>query len=184
MSLLRTLPTKALPLLRTRPFSTSPYVSRSVVEGTKDVVDAVNRSVGKGLKKGIETGGQSSSGLGKNCCLFPVGRLEYWNCAEAAAEAAKSTIGLNTSEAKGSASEVAGETKGKAQEVAGQAKGKASELAGKTKGKASNATDGKSDEIIGETKGKASELLGKAKGTAADVSGQARGKAEEVKSKY
>lgn len=59
MSLLRTLPTRALPLLRTRPFSTSPYVSRSVVEGTKDVIDAVNRSVGKGLKKGIETGGES-----------------------------------------------------------------------------------------------------------------------------
>lgn len=59
MSLLRTLPTRALPLLRTRPFSTSPYVSRSVVEGTKDVIDAANRSVGKGLKKGIETGGES-----------------------------------------------------------------------------------------------------------------------------
>lgn len=59
MSLLRTLPTRALPLLRTRPFSTSPYVSRSAVEGTKDVIDAVNRSVGKGIKKGIETGGES-----------------------------------------------------------------------------------------------------------------------------
>lgn len=70
MSLLRSLPTRALPLLRTRPFSTSPYVSRSVVEGTKDVIDAVNRSVGKGLKKGIETGGESIRlQLGKNSSI-------------------------------------------------------------------------------------------------------------------
>lgn len=70
MSLLRTLPTRALPLLRIRPFSTSPYVSRSVVEGTKDVIDAVNRSVGKGLKKGIETGGESIRlQLGKNLSI-------------------------------------------------------------------------------------------------------------------
>lgn len=76
MSLLRTLPTRALPLLRTRPFSTSPYVSRSVVEGTKDVIDAVNRSVGKGLKKGIETGGESirSTARQKSFNYFPIGK--------------------------------------------------------------------------------------------------------------
>ena len=172
MSLLRTLPTRALTLFRTRPFSTSPYVSRSVVEGTKDAIDAVNGSVGKGLKKGIETGGESIHlQLGKHCSICSRLEARVINLyVEAAAEAAKSTIGINASKAEGSAGEVAGEAKGKAQEAASQSKDKASELAGKAKGAVSNTTEGKSDEVIGEAKGKASELSGKVRGSVANVS--------------
>lgn len=58
MSLLRTLPSRVLPLTRTRVFSTSPFVSRSVVEGTKDTLDAINRLAGNAAAKGIQKGGK------------------------------------------------------------------------------------------------------------------------------
>lgn len=57
MSLLRVLPRKALPLARSRMFATSPFVSRSVVEGSKDALDAANRKLSEAAVKAIETGG-------------------------------------------------------------------------------------------------------------------------------
>lgn len=59
MSLLRAAPSRILPLTRTRVFSTSPFVSRSVVEGTKDALKAADRAVSDAAVKGIEKGGTS-----------------------------------------------------------------------------------------------------------------------------
>lgn len=58
MSFIRTLSARALPLVRTSYFSTSPYVSRSVIEGTKDALEATNRTIANAAVKGIEKGGQ------------------------------------------------------------------------------------------------------------------------------
>ena len=57
MSLLRAAPSRILPLTRARVFSTSPFVSRSVVEGTKDALKAADRVVSDAAVKGIEKGG-------------------------------------------------------------------------------------------------------------------------------
>lgn len=57
MSLIKALPSRILPLTRARVFSTSPLVFRSVVEGTKDAVEAADRAVSNAAVKGIEKGG-------------------------------------------------------------------------------------------------------------------------------
>lgn len=57
--------------------------------------------------------------------------MRLTTAAEKAASKIKETVGVNTGEAKGKASELAGEAKGKAHEVTGQAKGKAEEVKGK-----------------------------------------------------
>lgn len=61
MSLLKALPRKALPLARTRMFTTSPFVSRSVVEGTTDALKAADRKLSDAAVKAIEKGGQFPS---------------------------------------------------------------------------------------------------------------------------
>ena len=55
---------------------------------------------------------------------------------EQASQAIKSSVGMGSKEAAGSAKEMTGEAKGKASEMAGEAKGKASELSGTAKGMA------------------------------------------------
>lgn len=54
MSFLKSLPFKGLPLVRARVFSTSPFVSKSVVEGTKEALEAANRNAGKAAAQGID----------------------------------------------------------------------------------------------------------------------------------
>ena len=92
--------------------------------------------------------------LGSQCSFFS--RFsDKEGIVEQASQAAKSTIGLKTNEAKGEAAANTGELKGNAQDMAGEAKGKAQDMAGEAKGKA--------QEMAGEAKGKAQELKGEAK---------------------
>jgi len=89
-----------------RLLSTSTRLQKGPVETAKDALKKVDRAVSDVAVKGIETG-------------------------EKATEAVKETVGKDTGEAKGKASELAGEAKGKAYEVKGQAKGKAEEMKSK-----------------------------------------------------
>ncbi|KAK3168141.1 hypothetical protein OEA41_004587 [Lepraria neglecta] len=89
-------------------FFTTTSPARKTAVG--DTVDKVNRKVGEAGVTAIEKGQQASQTI-------------------------KSTVGMGTKEAEGSAKEMTGEAKGKAQEVAGEAKGKASEVSGAAKGK-------------------------------------------------
>lgn len=57
MNSLRTLPTKALPLARTRFFSTSPLPRKSAVDAATDTVKSVDRTISDAAVKGIEKGG-------------------------------------------------------------------------------------------------------------------------------
>ncbi|KAI4111451.1 MAG: hypothetical protein LQ339_000650 [Xanthoria mediterranea] len=111
MNSLRTLPTKALPLARTRFFSTSSLARKSAVDAATDTVKSVDRTISDAAVKGIEKG-------------------------EQAAAKAKTAAGMGASKAEGDASQMAGEAKGKASEMAGEAKGKAQETMGAAKGKA------------------------------------------------
>ncbi|KAL8871768.1 MAG: hypothetical protein Q9198_007346 [Flavoplaca austrocitrina] len=111
MNSLRTIPTRALPLTRTRFFSTSPLARKSAVDAATDTVKTVDRKISDAAVKGIEKG-------------------------EQAAAKAKAATGLGASKAEGTGSEMAGEAKGKAHEVVGEAKGKAQETMGAAKGKA------------------------------------------------
>ncbi|KAL9018681.1 MAG: hypothetical protein Q9185_003995 [Variospora sp. 1 TL-2023] len=115
MSILRTLPRRALLLPSTRPsstrfLSTTPTARKSAVDAAKDTAKAVDRTVADVAVKGIEKG-------------------------EAAAAKARETVGMGSSKASGSTQEMAGEAKGKANEMMGEAKGKAQEVAGEAKGK-------------------------------------------------
>ncbi len=192
MSFLKALPRKALPLTRSRVFSTSPFVSRSVVEGTQDALKAADRKLSKAAVKAIETGGESlefpDMGLPTLDVVF-FWRQPERRCpgndgadpcfSESATEAVKSTLGSTAAKTEESASEVASQAKEKAyemknktHEVAGEAKGRANELTGEAMGKAHAFT--------GEAKGKAHEFTGEAKGKASEVKGQAKGTVEEV----
>ncbi|KAL8949635.1 MAG: hypothetical protein Q9183_007587 [Haloplaca sp. 2 TL-2023] len=165
MNSLRVIPRKALPLARSRLFSTSPLARKSAVDQAKDTVKSVDQTISNAAVKGIEKGGQA---LGVFVCAF----ADEFETAERAAANAKSSIGLGASKAEGQASEMAGEAKGKAHEMSGAAQGKAQEMTG-----------GDASQMAGEAKGKASELAGEAKGKAQETMGAAKGKAEEVKSK-
>lgn len=57
MNSFRTLPTKALPLARTRFFSTSPLARKSAVDAAADTVKSVDRTISDAAVKGIEKGG-------------------------------------------------------------------------------------------------------------------------------
>ena len=87
-----------------------------------------------------------------------------WWIIEQATAALKSSVGLNSKEAAGSAKEMAGSAAGSAKEMTGSTAGSAKEMTGEAKGKA--------QEVAGEAKGKASELSGAAKGKAEEVKGK------------
>ncbi|KAK4694653.1 hypothetical protein P7C71_g2971, partial [Lecanoromycetidae sp. Uapishka_2] len=125
MSFTRAFTRKALPLTRTRLFTTTPYVQKTATEQAKETVHKVNKAVSEPLVKGIEKGQEATQNL-------------------------KSSTGLGAQKAEGSAAEMTGEAKGKAQGMAGEAKGKAQEMAGEAKGKASEVSGqakGKTEEI-------------------------------------
>lgn len=102
---------RARPAFRpaTRLFSTS-IPRLNVVDGAKDVLKKVDRTVSDVAVKGIEV-------------------------SQDAAAAAKDTVGINAQKAKATADEVAGEAKGKTAELKGEAKGKAEEVKGEVKAK-------------------------------------------------
>lgn len=57
MNSLRTIPTRALPLARTRFFSTSPLARKSAVDAAADTVKTMDRKISDAAVKGIEKGG-------------------------------------------------------------------------------------------------------------------------------
>lgn len=59
MNSLRTIPTRALPLARTRFFSTSPLARKSAVDTAKDTAKAADRTIADAAVKGIEKSGES-----------------------------------------------------------------------------------------------------------------------------
>ncbi|KAK0517174.1 hypothetical protein JMJ35_000329 [Cladonia borealis] len=130
---LRLLTTRvAGPALRTSPsarlFTTTAPFKKSATETAQETIQKANKTAGEAGVAAIEKGQQASAAI-------------------------KSSVGLNSKEAAGSAKEMAGSTAGSAKEMTGEAKGKAQEVAGEAKGKAS--------ELSGAAKGKAEEVKGK-----------------------
>lgn len=59
MSFLRIVPRKALPLTRTRFFSTTFAAQKTATEAAKDTLKSVDRTVSDAAVRGIEKGGMS-----------------------------------------------------------------------------------------------------------------------------
>lgn len=59
MSFLRSIPRKALPLTRTRFFSTTFPAQKTATEAAKDTLKSVDRTISDAAVKGIEKGGMS-----------------------------------------------------------------------------------------------------------------------------
>lgn len=58
MTFLRTIPRKALPLTRTRLFTTTSPAQKSATEAAKDTLKTVDRTISNAAVKGIEKGGK------------------------------------------------------------------------------------------------------------------------------